>query len=497
MAPSSYYVWGGAELAYAPAAQQPRLDRALEEMDEAEQIVFKFMTDEEKVDKLVTFLSLENKKGKDRFDPERFAMFKGLFRNFGDSFLSLFRRHIELLVSDHRESSQRAAGELIAGIVRGSKHWGYDKVAPLWEWLVPAIRTALSKVSPETQRDWGTCFATSSDSRDPNRLHWLMEVAMEEPIRSQGSFIDASRLYMLQGVVAQQRWRVGELLSRLLVFLKPFLHHPYNNVRTRLGAVLTSIFSLDLEFEGRPATATSPREAAFVAEVAERLAVLGEGGEGDRREETLHLLQTTAKWLASSVSSKPGPVRPCTWRLLPALLELEWHDKDPQIAVDCQVALSCLSRTPLPCASLEAALATVASSATSPSWRTRLATLDFLQALVFNNFILVCSVAGLGEGGRQQILGLVLSRLSDDQVEVRVKAAQVLGGRWRGRGRSTWSSTTSWWTGCARRWRPPTCTGGTTTPRSPCSVPCSGTTWPTRPGPSPSSPTTWCTRTSW
>ena len=35
-------------------------------------------------------------------------------------------------------------------------------------------------------------------SRDPNRIHWLMEVAMEEPIRCQGSFIDTSRLYMLQ-----------------------------------------------------------------------------------------------------------------------------------------------------------------------------------------------------------------------------------------------------------------------------------------------------------
>ena len=100
---------------------------------------------------------------------------------------------------------------------------------------------------------------------------------------------------------------MGELLSRLLVFLKPFLHHPYNNVRTRLGAVLTSIFSLDLEFEGRPAPATSPREAAFVAEVAGRLAVLGEGGEGDRREEALHLLQTTAKWLASSVGATRPP----------------------------------------------------------------------------------------------------------------------------------------------------------------------------------------------
>ena len=37
------------------------------------------------------------------------------------------------------------------------------------------------------------------------RLHWLVEVAMEEPIRSQGSFIDCSRLYMAQGVLVGHR----------------------------------------------------------------------------------------------------------------------------------------------------------------------------------------------------------------------------------------------------------------------------------------------------
>jgi len=57
--------------------------------------------------------------------------------------------------------------------------------------------------------DWGTCFATASESRDPNRLHWLLETLMEEPLRSRGSFLDSSRLYVLQGAMAQQEWRVG------------------------------------------------------------------------------------------------------------------------------------------------------------------------------------------------------------------------------------------------------------------------------------------------
>ena len=68
-------------------------------------------------------------------------------------------------------------------MVRGSKHWPYDMVASMWAWVVPLIRTALEKITVETIVDWGTCFATASESRDPTSIHWMMEVLMEEPIR--------------------------------------------------------------------------------------------------------------------------------------------------------------------------------------------------------------------------------------------------------------------------------------------------------------------------
>jgi hypothetical protein len=93
---------------------------------------------------------------------------------------------------------------------------------------------------------------------------------------------------------------VGELLTRLLAFLRPFLHHPYNNVRSRLGAVLTNIFALDIEFPGQGgASATSPSEAAFLASMLEQLAPLeAEGAGEEEQEEARRLLQTLSKWAA-------------------------------------------------------------------------------------------------------------------------------------------------------------------------------------------------------
>ena len=190
-----FYTWPTDPIVYAPLRDQPPLDRSEEEMPKGEQIIFRFFKDSKNVEKLVEYLSLENKKGRDHFDVERFGLFKALFRNFGDSFLENFRHHIEELVKDHRESHQRAASELLAGLIKGSKHWSYEKLESMWTWVLASIRQSLTKVSqtkqfsfqrietrkycqvsPETMRDWGTCFATCSDNRDPNRLHWLMEV---------------------------------------------------------------------------------------------------------------------------------------------------------------------------------------------------------------------------------------------------------------------------------------------------------------------------------
>ena len=119
---------------------------------------------------------------------------------------------------------------------------------------------------------------------------------MEEPIRSQGSFIDSSRLYALQGGIAQQQWRIGELCHRLVEFLRPFLTHPYKNVRDRLGSVLANIYMSDLEFSNEiftgsggemmdtdeqsqnngPSNKRNPRVVDFINEVVPQLEMMSQ-----------------------------------------------------------------------------------------------------------------------------------------------------------------------------------------------------------------------------
>jgi len=266
-----YYHWPETMTVYAAEDKQPKLDRSSEEMSDQEQEVFIFLQDEKNIEKLIGLLSLEENKGRDKFDSRKFLMWKGIFRNYGFKVLEKLKEPLEKLCNDQQESSQRCAAEMMCGLIRGSKHWTWEMTENLWSWLVPVLRKLLGNVTVETIRDWGICFATASESRDPNRIHWMLEVLMEEPLRSQGSFLDSSRLYVLQGAMAQQEWRVGSLLHRLDQFLKPFLTHPYQNVRERLGSVVANIYALDIKFPTGTGGSLSPNISDLVAEVLPKL----------------------------------------------------------------------------------------------------------------------------------------------------------------------------------------------------------------------------------
>lgn len=129
----------------------------------------------------------------------------------------------------------------------------------------------------ETISDWGICFATASEGRDPNRHHWLHEILMEEPIREEASFIECGRMYTLQGALNQQVWRVSELIHRLFNYLQNYMMHPFQNVRDRVSSVLTNIFETDIIFPGGNPT-NAPRIKDFVADILPRLQVLYTAG---------------------------------------------------------------------------------------------------------------------------------------------------------------------------------------------------------------------------
>ncbi|XP_036816791.1 proteasome activator complex subunit 4B isoform X1 [Oncorhynchus mykiss] len=436
-----YYSWPQKLMMYAPSEEQPKQGLTREEMTEREQIIYDHFSDPGFINQLIEFLSLEDRKGKDKFSPRRFCLFKGLFRNFNDAFLPLLKPHMERLVADTHESKQRCVAEITSGLIRGSKHWSYGKVESLWELLCPLIRTALNNITVETYADWGTCIATACESRDPRKLHWLFEMLMESPVNGEGgSFVDACRLYVLQGGLAQQEWRVPELLHRLLQYLEPKLTQVYKNVRERIGSVLTYIFMIDVNLPYTQPTA-SPRIKEFTERILLRLKPLTEGdeeiqnhvveendvGEQDERTQAIKLLKTVLKWLMASAGRSFSTAVPEQLQLLPLLFKIapvENDDSYDELKRDAKTCLSLMSQGLLYTEQIPLVLLALQEIAGSSSWHARYTVLTYLQIMVFYNLFTFMS----DQGAVNDVRALVIRLLEDEQLEVREMAATTLSG---------------------------------------------------------------------
>ncbi|NXE38917.1 PSME4 protein, partial [Ptilorrhoa leucosticta] len=425
-----YYTWPQTMTVYAPAEQQPKLGRRRDELTEAEQIIYDHFSDPKFVEQLIKFLSLEDRKGKDKFNPRRFCLFKGLFRNFDDAFLPVLQPHLEQLVADSHESTQRCLAEIIAGLIRGSKHWTFEKVEKLWKLLCPLLRTALSNITVETYNDWGTCIATSCESRDPRKLHWLFELLLESPLSGEGgSFVDACRLYVLQGGLAQQEWRVPELLHRLLKYLEPKLTQVYKNVRERIGSVLTYIFMIDVSLPNTAAT-KSPRVHEFTTRILENLKPLMEAdeeiqnhvmeengvGEQDERTQGIKLLKTILKWLMASAGRSFSTAVTEQLQLLPLFFKIAPVENDnsyDELKRDAKMCLSLMSQGLLYPQQVPLVLQVLKQTARSNSWHARYTILTYLQTMVFYNlFIFLNNSEAVND-----IRWLVIKLLEDEQLE--------------------------------------------------------------------------------
>ncbi|XP_046740797.1 proteasome activator complex subunit 4-like [Diprion similis] len=452
-----YYTWPKEVKVYAPSSQQPSLDPNVRILTDEEKEIDIFFNDPSNISKLIGYLSLEERKGKDKFDGYRFVLFEGLFRNHGDVHLKHFLPHLRRLVAEKQESSQRCAAEIVAGLIRGAKHWTFPMTEKMWEDLLPIVRTALSNLTVETVTDWGICFATAQESRDPNRQHWLLECLMEEPPlgESEVSFVECGRLYALQGALSQQSWRVSELLNRLLVRLEDrLLANPFQNVRERLGSLLATIFDSDLVFpDSLQRTNSSILVQEFMDKVMPRLQILAQDPatpsikteeptelsslanqvnlnelskdpKNEEREGAVRLLKTLCKWLIGGIVRSQYGALPAHYQLFPIVCQLENSEVDEELNRTCTSTLAVLAQAFTLPQHIPTALDTVDRISKSTSWRTRGTCLEFLQVLIFHNMSILLS----NPLWVDQVCRLVLCLLEDECLEVREKAGQVLGG---------------------------------------------------------------------
>lgn len=445
-----YYTWPKKLTFYAPPSEQKTAVSGQVDMTETQKEIFNFFRNEDNISQLIRYLSLEEKKGQDKFNAFRFLAFKNIFKTFEDEFLPIFLPHIERLAKDKHESSQICAAELVTAIIRGSKHWPFEKVNKMWQQILPILDSAILNMSNETLVDWVLCITMSTETRDPTMVHWLLEFLTDDPLKDPTSFVACNRLHLLCVAISQQSWRNAPIYNRMMEYFRPHLTHPYQNIRDKISLFLSVVYGKDLVFPGGAPT-QGPRIEDLFKEVAPKLELLydyllkksdndalkmatdenscDKSSECDltlekNREDVMRLFKIVSKFIIGSVNRVNFSPRPEFLKLIPLAAVLHNYDKDEEIPILAVNLLVVLAQSPTSEKHIPYAIEAVSEVVRCPLWSARSAISEVLPVLIFYNMATINS----NKQWVLQIQDLVLQLLEDSQPEVRVEAAKVVSG---------------------------------------------------------------------
>jgi len=86
-----------------------------------------------------------------------------------DAVAPLLAKAEQLVANDHERAYHTLSAELVAGIVRGSKHWRLQPVRQLAAHVTRILSTAFAHTPTDATAEWATAVRFMLSDRDPRR----------------------------------------------------------------------------------------------------------------------------------------------------------------------------------------------------------------------------------------------------------------------------------------------------------------------------------------
>jgi proteasome activator subunit 4 len=232
-----FYIWPKEYRIYATPNQQVHLNRDQSAFSDTEKELITLLTEPTHLARILELMAVEEKKGSEEFNSSSYSLFYGLTRSFGTVIVEAFRPFVEELLANKKESSQRLAAELVAGIIKGSKLWTYDKVKPLQDWLGPLLMTNFETINVEIEQIWAQALSNIFFDSEPRQTAWLFDILMELWAKpTENTYHTAARLYYIHCAANQWQWRNLEIWNKLFEICKSMLGNSLQNLRTRVAS---------------------------------------------------------------------------------------------------------------------------------------------------------------------------------------------------------------------------------------------------------------------
>jgi Proteasome-substrate-size regulator, mid region/Domain of unknown function (DUF3437) len=190
------------------------------------------------------------------FSRSRAQVFKGIFQCYWMKLWSFVKNVLDTLldVKPHDPDfigCTCVASEIIAGIMRGSKHWDFATTEAMWNEVIPVYLRAISQSTPETRTFWDEASSFIVYDRDVRRFHLLKEAVFNSLFDPNESVqVHVKRIDSLLPIIAEFSWRGGEFSQRVLHRLIDEQRYMHGNPIVR--QVCTTLFAFVTHFETMP-----------------------------------------------------------------------------------------------------------------------------------------------------------------------------------------------------------------------------------------------------
>ncbi|KAL2915214.1 Proteasome activator BLM10 [Polyrhizophydium stewartii] len=406
--------------------------------------------------KLALYASQEASRGSETFDNQTAMLVKRLSGLFEERVITLVAPIIESFVSAVEDKSkQRAAAEMTAGLIRGSKHWNAVKQEALWAWAIPLLSRAFTLATTESIAFWVELVSYVCRSRDPRRMRPLVRLLLVDTKldpAAQSFFPETKKLLLARTLlVCFASHLTDESIKQLDTYLQAF-DSPYEQIRDNLGHLINEL----LQIQWRPAAASvvglvagclingpnggiavpltrsvvAPADAAMAQLVLVQLPKWRAEPRDPSSSSSRYgsASKTLLAWFADCiVSMRAAGVYPFVDLVLPELFEMLEHwdaDLQERAAQIAQTYPLLHHHSALAARVVEQLLGLLDPPATSDAnrWHVKVRVLPVLQVLFFRHLHL------LHDELVAKVLRTVASLLADRQVEVRQLASVTLSG---------------------------------------------------------------------
>ncbi|KAJ3424769.1 proteasome activator complex subunit [Anaeramoeba flamelloides] len=111
---------------------------------------------------------------------------------------------------------QTIIAEVVAGIVRATKHFSHNEILTIWETIQPILQQLLyKKVNNEADQIWVKCFRYMLNNHDPKRKWFLIQFLFDNLKKQRGMFL-IRNLKLINRLLLDASWKISNNTQQLI-----------------------------------------------------------------------------------------------------------------------------------------------------------------------------------------------------------------------------------------------------------------------------------------